>query len=50
MTAMRSLPVSRWFDVLRLVVVVPSAIIVYAAAVKLLKIKMLSLVTGGPDT
>lgn len=49
LTAMRVLPVSRWFDVLRLVVVVPSAIIVYAAAAKLLRIKMLSLVTGGVD-
>ena len=46
LTAMRALPVSFWFDVLRLAAVVPSAIIVYAAAAKLLKIKMLSLITG----
>jgi len=46
LTAISGLPISRWFDVLRLVVVVPSAIIVYAAAAKLLRIKMLSLITG----
>ncbi|HIJ67504.1 MAG TPA: murein biosynthesis integral membrane protein MurJ, partial [Planctomycetes bacterium] len=46
LTAMRPLPLSFRFDVLRLVVVVPTAIIVYAAAAKLMKIKMLSLVTG----
>jgi len=50
LTAMRGLPVSFWFDVLRLAVVVPSAITIYAAAAKLLRIKMLSLITGGPDT
>jgi len=40
------LPISLWFDVLRLAVVVPSAIIVYIVAAKLLRIKMLSLITG----
>jgi len=44
------LPISLWFDVLRLVVVVPSAIIVYIVAAKLLRIKMLSLVAGSADT
>ncbi len=43
------LPVSHWFDVLRLIVVVPAAIIVYAAAAKLLRIEMLSLVTGSRE-
>jgi len=46
LTAMRGLPISRWFDVLRLVVVVPSATMVYIVAAKLLRIKMLSLITG----
>ena len=46
---MRVLPSNCWFNVLRLVVVVPAAIIVYAAAAKLLRIKMLSLVTDGTD-
>lgn len=43
---MRGLPISSWFDVLRLVVVVPSATIVYIVAAKLLRIKMLSLIMG----
>jgi len=46
LTAMRGLPISRWFDVLRLVVVVPSATMAYIVAAKLLRIKMLSLITG----
>jgi len=46
LTEMRNLPLSFRFDVLRLVVVVPTATIVYAASAKLLKITALSLVTG----
>lgn len=46
LTALRGLPISRWFDVLRLVVVVPSATIVYIVAAKLIRIEMLSLITG----
>jgi len=49
LVAMKSLPISRWFDVLRLVAVVPSATTAYIVAAKLLRIKMLSLVTGGAD-
>jgi putative peptidoglycan lipid II flippase len=49
LTAMSGLPVSRWLDVLRLVIVVPFATIVYIAAAKLLRIEMLSLVTGGTE-
>lgn len=46
LTALRGLPISFWFDVLRLVVVVPSATMVYIVAAKLLRIKMLSLIMG----
>jgi putative peptidoglycan lipid II flippase len=44
---MKSLPVSLGFDVLRLGLVVPSAAVVYVLTAKLLRIDMLSLVTGG---
>jgi putative peptidoglycan lipid II flippase len=43
---MKPLPISPRLDVLRLVAVVPSAAIVYAVAAKLLKVRMLSLITG----
>jgi putative peptidoglycan lipid II flippase len=44
--ATNSLPISPWFDALRLTATVPASVIAYAAAAKLLKIEMLSLVTG----
>jgi len=40
------LPDSRWFNILRLAAVVPSAAAVYLLSAKLLHIKMLSLLTG----
>ena len=43
----RDLPSGFWFDILRLVVVVPSAAAVYVLAAKFLHIEMLSLFTGG---
>jgi len=43
---MKGLPVSLGFDVLRLGLVVPSAAAVYVLTAKLLRIEMLSLVTG----
>jgi putative peptidoglycan lipid II flippase len=46
MIFMRNLPDERWFDVLRLAVVVPIAAAVYTLAAKLLRIDMLSLFTG----
>lgn len=42
----RDLPSGFWFDILRLVVVVPSAAAVYVLAAKFLHIEMLSLFTG----
>ncbi len=47
MILMRNLPDGKAFDVLRLAVVVPSAVVVYTLAAKLLHIEMLSLFTGG---
>jgi len=47
---MKGLPVSLGFDVLRLGLVVPSAAVVYVLTAKLLRIEMLSLVTGGRKT
>lgn len=47
MILMRNLPDGISFDVLRLAVVVPSAVVVYTLAAKLLHIEMLSLFTGG---
>ena len=46
MILMRNMPAERWFDVLRLAVVVPSAVGVYTLAAKLLHIEMLSLFSG----
>jgi putative peptidoglycan lipid II flippase len=46
LTAMKPLPIRPRFDILRLLAVVPSATIVYLATAKLLRIEMLSLVTG----
>ena len=46
MILMRNLPAERWFDVLRLAVVVPSSVAVYTLAAKLLHIEMLSLFSG----
>jgi putative peptidoglycan lipid II flippase len=43
---MRSLPVGRKFDILKLAVIVPSAVAVYTVAAKLLHIEMLSLFAG----
>ena len=43
---MRSLPAGRGFDILRLAVIVPSAVAVYTVAAKLLHIEMLSLFAG----
>jgi len=43
---MRSLPVGRQFDILRLAVIVPSAVAVYTVAAKLMHIEMLSLFSG----
>jgi putative peptidoglycan lipid II flippase len=43
----RELPGGTSFDVLRLAVVVPTAAVVYIVAAKLLRIEMLSLLTGG---
>ena len=47
MFAMKNLPDGRLFNVLRLVVVVPSAVAVYVLAAKALRIEMLSLLTSG---
>jgi putative peptidoglycan lipid II flippase len=47
MSFMKNLPDARFFDVLRLVAVVPSAALVYAIAAKVLNIEMLSLITAG---
>ena len=46
MILMKSLPDNRFFDVLRLCVVVPLAVAVYVLAAKLLRIEMLSLLAG----
>ncbi len=46
MTLCANLPDSRWFNILRLAVVVPSAAAVYLLAAKSLHIEMLSLLTG----
>lgn len=46
MILMRNLPDGRAFDVFKLAVVVPSAVVVYTLAAKLLHIEMLSLFTG----
>lgn len=43
---MRNLPAGRFHDLLRLAAVVPTAAIVYIVAAKLLRIEMLSLLTG----
>ena len=43
---MGNLPDNRWFNILRLAAVVPSAAAVYLLAAKLLRIEMLSLLTG----
>ncbi len=43
----KDLPDRRSFDVLKLAVVVPSAVVVYALAAKFIKIEMLSLITAG---
>jgi putative peptidoglycan lipid II flippase len=47
MSLMGKLPDSRWYNILRLSVVVPSAAGVYLLAAKFLHIEMLSLLTGG---
>ncbi len=47
MSLMKNLPDGRAFDVLRLAVVVPSAVAVYSLSAKFLHIEMLSLFTGG---
>ena len=47
---MRNLPLGFWSDILRLVVVVPSAAAVYLLAAKLLQIEELALLTGGKQT
>ena len=46
MSLMKNLPTGRFFDVLRLAAVVPSAVVVYSLAAKFLHIEMLSLFTG----
>jgi putative peptidoglycan lipid II flippase len=46
LSLMENLPDGRLFDVLRLAAVVPSAVVVYSLAAKLLHIEMLSLFTG----
>ena len=46
MSLCRNLPDGKAFDVLRLALVVPSAVVVYTVAAKLLRIEMLSLFTG----
>ena len=45
-TLMKDLPESRWFNILRLLLVVPSAAVIYALSAKLLRNEMLSLFTG----
>jgi putative peptidoglycan lipid II flippase len=45
-TLMKDLPESRWFNILRLLLVVPSAAVIYALCAKLLRNEMLSLFTG----
>ena len=47
MSLCKKLPDGRVFDAFRLAVVVPSAVVVYTLAAKLLRIEMLSLFTGG---
>ncbi|KKK74619.1 hypothetical protein LCGC14_2881970, partial [marine sediment metagenome] len=47
---MRNLPLGFWSDILRLVVVVPSAAAVYLLAARLLQIEELALLTGGKQT
>ena len=49
LTAMRGLGAGVWFNVLRLAVVVPLAVGAYVLTAKLLRIEMLSLVTGGAE-
>jgi hypothetical protein len=49
MSLMKNLPDGRYFDVLRLAAVVPSAALVYAITAKLLNIEMLSLITAGKN-
>jgi putative peptidoglycan lipid II flippase len=49
MSLMKNLPDGRFFDVLRLAAVVPSAALVYAITAKLLNIEMLSLITAGKN-
>jgi putative peptidoglycan lipid II flippase len=46
LSLMKNLPAGRFFDVLRLAAVVPSAVVVYSLAAKFLHIEMLSLFTG----
>jgi hypothetical protein len=46
MSLCRNLPDGKAFDVFRLAIVVPSAVVVYTLAAKLLHIEMLSLFTG----
>ncbi|MHC5060403.1 MAG: murein biosynthesis integral membrane protein MurJ [Planctomycetota bacterium] len=46
LTVMKPLPISSRFDILRLTAIVPASVIAYAAAARLLKVEMLSLVTG----
>ncbi len=43
---MRKLPDGRWFNILRLAAVVPSATVIYLLTAKILHIEMLSLLTG----
>ncbi len=50
MKIMGSLPYDRWFNILRLAVVVPAAAAAYLIAAKLLNIEMLSLVFGRKNT
>lgn len=49
MWLMRGLPESRWSNVMRLAAVVPTGAVVYALAAKLLRLEMLSLLTGRRD-
>ena len=46
MSLMKNFPDGRFFDILRLATVVPSAVVVYSLAAKLLHSEMLSLFTG----
>jgi putative peptidoglycan lipid II flippase len=45
-TLMKNLPESRLFNILRLLLIVPSAAVIYALCAKLLRNEMLSLFTG----